>query len=76
MEDNNPELPGIGVFGTGMTVKCLIPILQKCGFKARALWGKTQQEAAECAKDLEIDFYTTKVIFLELLLLNIIPINS
>lgn len=57
----NAQLPGIGVFGTGVAVRCLVPLLKNCGFKVEALWGRTIELAAECAKDLEIAFYTNKV---------------
>ena len=55
------QLPGIGVFGTGTAVKCLVPILQSCGFKVEALWGKTKEVAEDCARDLHIAFKTNKV---------------
>ncbi|ELT96840.1 hypothetical protein CAPTEDRAFT_120941 [Capitella teleta] len=54
-------LPGIGVFGTSTTVKCLVPILQSCGFRVEALWGRTPEAAEECARDLHIAFHTSKV---------------
>lgn len=54
-------LPGIGVFGTGTAVKCLIPILKSCGFKVEAIWGRTKDQADDVARDLEISFSTNKV---------------
>lgn len=54
-------LPGIGVFGTGTAVKCLVPLLKSCGFRVEALWGRTNQQADECARDLDIAFKTNKV---------------
>ena len=54
-------LPGIGVFGTGTAVKCLVPILKSCGFKVEAIWGRTKEHAADVARDLEIAFSTHKV---------------
>jgi len=54
-------LPGIGVFGTGTAVKCLVPILKSCGFNVEALWGRTQDQAEDVARDLEISFCTNKV---------------
>ncbi|XP_016118786.1 glucose-fructose oxidoreductase domain-containing protein 2-like, partial [Sinocyclocheilus grahami] len=32
-------LPGVGVFGTGQTVRALVPLLQKEGFPVQAVWG-------------------------------------
>lgn len=55
------HLPGIGVFGTGTAVKCLVPILKSCGFKVEALWGRTSDLADDCGRDLEIEFKTNKV---------------
>jgi len=55
------QLPGIGVFGTGTAVRCLVPILKGCGFKVEALWGQTRELAVECAKDLGINFCTCNV---------------
>ena len=55
------QLPGIGVFGTGTPVKCLVPILKSCGFRVEALWGRTKEQAEECARDLDIAFKTNKV---------------
>ena len=55
------KLPGIGVFGTGTDVRCLVPILKSCGFKVEALWGRTKDVAEECGKDLDIDFRTNNV---------------
>ena len=64
MVDNqklNNMLPGIGVFGTGTAVKCLVPILKSCGFKVEAIWGRTKDKADEVARDLDITFSTNKV---------------
>ena len=55
------ELPGIGVFGTGAPVKCLVPILKSCGFRVEALWGRTKEQAEDCARELDIAFKTNKV---------------
>jgi predicted dehydrogenase len=53
--------PGIGVFGTGTTVRCLVPILKTCGFQVQALWGRTKDLAEDAARDLSIPFSTNKV---------------
>jgi predicted dehydrogenase len=55
------QLPGIGVFGTGTAVRCLVPLLKSCGFRVEALWGRTREQAEECAKDLDISFKTNVV---------------
>lgn len=55
------QLPGIGVFGTGSVVKCLVPILKSYGFKIEALWGRTKEQAKQCGEELAIDFCTSKV---------------
>lgn len=54
-------LPGIGVFGTGAVVKVLVPLLREKGFTVEAIWGRTSKEAAECANQLKIQFYTNKI---------------
>ena len=54
-------LPGIGIFGTGNTVKIIVPYLKQKGFKVEALWGRTLSKAEEIAKDLEIAYYTNKI---------------
>ena len=54
-------LPGVGVFGTDATVKCLVPILLSCGFKVNAIWGLTERKAREAGNALKIEFHTDKV---------------
>ena len=61
MSGSGPQLPGIGVFGTGIAAKYLVPILQSCGFKVEALWGRTRGQAEECARELGVTFFTDKV---------------
>lgn len=61
MSSINVQLPGIGVFGTGTAVKCLVPILQSCGFKIEALWSRTREQAETCARGLGVSFFTDKV---------------
>ncbi|KAI2662701.1 Glucose-fructose oxidoreductase domain-containing protein 2 [Labeo rohita] len=53
-------LPGVGVFGTGQTVRALVPLLQKEGFPVQAVWGRTQEEAESLASELDIPFSTSK----------------
>lgn len=53
-------LPGVGVFGTGQTVRVLVPLLQKEGFPVQAVWGRTQEEAESLASELDIPFSTNK----------------
>lgn len=54
-------LPGIGVFGTGPTVKVLVPFLREKGFKIEAIWSRTLQEAEKIAQELSIPFFTNKI---------------
>ncbi|XP_067122573.1 glucose-fructose oxidoreductase domain-containing protein 1 [Centruroides vittatus] len=54
-------LPGIGVFGTGNTVRVLVSCLRSKGFKVEAIWGRTIEAAEEIATELEIPFYTNKM---------------
>lgn len=54
-------LPGIGVFGTGPTVKLLVPFLREKGFKIEAIWSRTLQEAETAAQELSIPFHTNKI---------------
>uniref|UniRef100_A0A3B1K534 Glucose-fructose oxidoreductase domain-containing protein 2 n=1 Tax=Astyanax mexicanus TaxID=7994 RepID=A0A3B1K534_ASTMX len=53
-------LPGVGVFGTGRTVRVLVPLLQKEGFPVQAVWGRTQEEAEFLANELDIPFSTSQ----------------
>ncbi len=53
-------LPGVGVFGTGQTVRALVPLLQKEGFPVQAVWGHTQEEAESLAIELDIPFPPTR----------------
>lgn len=53
-------LPGVGVFGTGQTVRALVPLLQKEGFPVQAVWGRTQEEAESLASELDIPFSTSQ----------------
>lgn len=55
------NLPGIGIFGVNEVVKAIVPILREKGFEVQAIWGKTIQEAEQTAKELRINFYTTKI---------------
>lgn len=54
-------LPGVGVFGTGVVIRCFVPILKSCGFNIVALWGPTQEEAAELARTLGVPFSSQRV---------------
>ncbi|XP_051991721.1 glucose-fructose oxidoreductase domain-containing protein 2-like [Xyrauchen texanus] len=53
-------LPGVGVFGTGQTVRILVPLLQKEGFPVPAVWGHMQEEAESLASELDIPFFTSQ----------------
>lgn len=53
-------LPGVGVFGTGQTVRSLVSLLQEEGFPVQAVWGRTQEEAERLADDLSIPFATSQ----------------
>lgn len=54
-------LPGVGVFGTEPAARILVPILREFGFIIEALWGRIQNETESLAKDLKIEYYTTKI---------------
>lgn len=54
-------LPGIGVFGTTPSIKSYVAILNSCGFRVVALWGRVKAEAAKLAEDLEIPYSTDNV---------------
>lgn len=54
-------LPGIGIFGTNEVVKVLVPILREKGFQIQAIWGKTMKEAEDAARELKINFFTSKI---------------
>uniref|UniRef100_A0A8D0G2F6 Gfo/Idh/MocA-like oxidoreductase N-terminal domain-containing protein n=1 Tax=Sphenodon punctatus TaxID=8508 RepID=A0A8D0G2F6_SPHPU len=54
-------LPGVGVFGTSLTARVIIPLLKDEGFSVKALWGRTQEEAEELAKEMSVPFYTSRI---------------
>ncbi|MGH0169961.1 UNVERIFIED_CONTAM: hypothetical protein FKN15_059931 [Acipenser sinensis] len=54
-------LPGVGVFGTSLTARVIIPLLKNEGFSVKALWGRTQEEAEELAKEMNVPFYTYRI---------------
>lgn len=54
-------LPGVGVFGTSLTARVIIPLLKNEGFSVKALWGRTQEEAEELAKEMDVPFYTNRI---------------
>ncbi|MEQ2306866.1 hypothetical protein AMECASPLE_012564 [Ameca splendens] len=54
-------LPGVGVFGTSLTARVIIPLLKGEGFAVKALWGRTQEEAEELAKEMNVPFYTNRI---------------
>ncbi|XP_072001147.1 glucose-fructose oxidoreductase domain-containing protein 1-like isoform X1 [Engystomops pustulosus] len=51
-------LPGVGVFGTSLTCRLLIPLLQAEGFPVRAVWGRSPEEAEELARAMRVPFST------------------
>lgn len=54
-------LPGVGVFGTSLTARVIVPLLKNEGFAVKALWGRTQEEAEELAKEMNVPFYTNRI---------------
>ncbi|XP_047014074.1 glucose-fructose oxidoreductase domain-containing protein 1 isoform X2 [Ictalurus punctatus] len=54
-------LPGVGVFGTSLTARVIIPLLKSEGFSVEALWGRTQEEAEELAREMDVPFYTSRI---------------
>lgn len=52
-------LPGVGVFGTGSTVRVLVPLLKAEGFEVHALWAPSDEEASHLAKELGVPFHTS-----------------
>ncbi|GCC35834.1 hypothetical protein chiPu_0014322 [Chiloscyllium punctatum] len=54
-------LPGVGVFGTSLTTRVIIPLLQSQGFSVTALWGRTPEGAEELAKEMDVPFYTNRI---------------
>ncbi|XP_043574973.1 glucose-fructose oxidoreductase domain-containing protein 1 isoform X1 [Chiloscyllium plagiosum] len=54
-------LPGVGVFGTSLTTRVIVPLLQSQGFPVKALWGRTPEEAEELAKEMDVPFYTNRI---------------
>ncbi|XP_076809995.1 glucose-fructose oxidoreductase domain-containing protein 1-like [Clavelina lepadiformis] len=57
----NLSLPGVGVFGTGLTAKATISLLRSCGFSIEAIWGRTEEDAKSLALQLKIPFYTCHI---------------
>lgn len=54
-------LPGIGVFGTTPNIRSFVAILNSCGFRVVALWGRVKVEAQQLASELHIPFSTDNV---------------
>jgi predicted dehydrogenase len=54
-------LPGFGVVGTPNSVRAYVPILKSNGFKVVALWGRTKEDAATVAAELNIPFHSSNV---------------
>lgn len=54
-------LPGVGVFGTSLTARVIVPLLKNEGFAVKALWGRTQEEAEELAKEMNVPYYTNRI---------------
>lgn len=69
------ELPGVGVF-LGNRSEYLVRCLNKNGFKVKAIWSNSINQAKEFAKSFKIEFYTDKIDVLllmkevELILIN------
>jgi len=59
--DEVARLPGIGVFGTGPATVIMAPLLRNAGFRIEAVWGKTVDDANECAARLGIPFATNRI---------------
>ena len=55
------SLPGVGMFGTGVTAKAVSYLLKASGFRIEAVWGKTEDEAKEVAAQLDIPFCTSHI---------------
>lgn len=55
------RLPGVGVFGSSSTACLLATALQEKGFCVEAVWGRTDREAEETARQLRVAFFTSKV---------------
>ncbi|TNN48275.1 Glucose-fructose oxidoreductase domain-containing protein 1 [Liparis tanakae] len=60
-EPSRAMLPGVGVFGTSLTARVIIPLLKNEGFAVTALWGRTPEEAAELAAEMDVPFYTNRI---------------
>ncbi|XP_039766376.1 TBC1 domain family member 7 isoform X2 [Ornithorhynchus anatinus] len=54
-------LPGVGVFGTALTARVMIPLLRAEGFSVEALWGRTAEEAEALAAELAVPFHTCRI---------------
>lgn len=54
-------LPGFGVVGTPSSVRAYVPLLKSYGFRVVALWGRTKEDAARVAAELNIPFHSSNV---------------
>lgn len=54
-------LEGVGVVGTGYMARMLIPTLQAIGVKVVALWGPTEDQARDLARQFGIPFHTDRI---------------
>ena len=64
MNGNGSEsesLPGIGIFGTGPLTLALTPLLKDIGYPIVAVWGRTVEEAEDCANKLDVSYSTNRV---------------
>ncbi|OQR75109.1 glucose-fructose oxidoreductase domain-containing protein 2-like [Tropilaelaps mercedesae] len=54
------SLPSVAVFGSGRTVRVVVPHLRSRGFRIEALWARSHELAREAAAELDIPFWTTR----------------
>ncbi|XP_032870335.1 glucose-fructose oxidoreductase domain-containing protein 1 isoform X1 [Amblyraja radiata] len=54
-------LPGVGVFGTGLSSRVMVPLLQSQGFPVKAVWGRTAEKAERLARDMDVPFHTSRI---------------
>lgn len=61
MTNQHVQLPGVGIFGSGLTARAIIYLLQSHGFEIKAIWDKNEESAKAVAEELDIPFHTSRI---------------
>lgn len=53
-DQDNKRLPRVAIFGTGSTVRCLVPKLKSSGFQVVAIWNNSSENLECVARELNV----------------------